>query len=123
MMPNSLKYVVFLALAAAGHAIAPKKLRNPLLLAVSWAFYLLSMPRYLPLMIAVTGATFLTAKWMESHPAKKRTALVCSLLGCFGLLFVYKYLAFAGELLSKLPGVGTIELPAKGPASAGPFLL
>ena len=71
MMPNSLKYVVFLALAAAGHAIAPKKLRNPLLLAVSWAFYLLSMPRYLPLMIAVTGATFLTAKWMESHPAKK----------------------------------------------------
>ena len=112
MMPNSLKYVVFLALAAAGHAIAPKKLRNPLLLAVSWAFYLLSMPRYLPLMIAVTGATFLTAKWMESHPAKKRTALVCSLLGCFGLLFVYKYLAFAGELLSKLPAVGTIELPA-----------
>ena len=54
MMPNSLKYLVFLALAAAGHAIAPKKLRNPMLLAVSWAFYLLSMPKYLPLMIVVT---------------------------------------------------------------------
>lgn len=111
MMPNSLKYIAFLSLAAAGHAIVPKRLKNPLLLAVSWAFYLLSMPKYLPLMIIVTGATFLTAGWMESHPKKKRLALTAALLGCFGLLFVYKYLAFAGELLSKLPGVGTIELP------------
>ena len=111
MMPNSLKYIAFLSLAAAGHAIVPKRLKNPLLLAVSWAFYLLSMPKYLPLMIIVTGATFLTAGWMESHPQKKRLALTAALLGCFGLLFVYKYLAFAGELLSKLPGVGAIELP------------
>ena len=111
MMPNSLKYIAFLSLAAAGHAIVPKRLKNPLLLAVSWAFYLLSMPKYLPLMIIVTGATFMTAGWMESHPKKKRLALTAALVGCFGLLFVYKYLAFAGELLSKLPGVGTIELP------------
>ena len=111
MMPNSLKYIVFLSLAAAGHAIVPKRLKNPLLLAVSWAFYLLSMPKYLPLMIVVTGATFLTAGWMESHPKKKRLALTAALLGCFGLLYLYKYLAFTGQLLSMLPGVGTIELP------------
>ena len=111
MMPNSLKYIVFLLLAAAGHAVAPKKARNGLLLAASWLFYLLSMPKYLPLLIAVTGATYLTARWMERHPEKKRAALTAALLGCFGLLFVYKYLGFAGELLSKLPGVGTIALP------------
>lgn len=111
MMPNSLKYIAFLSLAAAGHAIVPKRLKNPLLLAVSWAFYLLSMPKYLPLMILVTGATFLTARWMESHPKKKRLALTAALVGCFGLLYLYKYLAFTGQLLSMLPGVGTIELP------------
>lgn len=111
MMPNSLKYIVFLALAAAGHAIAPRNRRNLLLLAVSWLFYLLSMPKYLPLLLAVTGGTWLVARWMERHPDKKRAALTAALLACFGLLFLYKYLAFAGSLLSKLPGVGTIQVP------------
>lgn len=112
MMPNSLKYIVFLALAAAGHAVAPKRARNVLLLVVSWLFYLLSMPKYLPLLIVVTGGTYLVARWMEKHPGGKRAALTAALLACFGLLFLYKYLAFAGELLSRLPGVGTIEVPA-----------
>ena len=111
MMPNSLKYIVLLSLSAAGHALLPKKLRNGFLLGASWLFYLLSMPEYLPLLIAVTAATYLTARWMERHPDKKRTAMTAALVGCFGLLFLYKYLAFAGSLLSKLPGVGTIELP------------
>ena len=111
MMPNSLKYIALLLPAAAGHALLPRKLRNGFLLGVSWLFYLLSMPSYLPLMIAVTAATYLTARWMEDHPERKRAALTAALLACFGLLFLYKYLAFAGSLLSKLPGVGTVELP------------
>ena len=111
MMPNSLKYIALLLSAAAGHALMPKRWRNPWLLAVSWLFYGLSMPRYLPLLIAVTGATFLTARWMESHPENKRLMLTGALLACFGLLYLYKYLAFTGELLSKLPGMGTLELP------------
>lgn len=111
MMPNSLKYILLLTLSAAGHALLPRKLRNGFLLGVSWLFYLLSMPQYLPLMIGVTAATYLTARWMEDHPSQKRPALTAALAACFGLLFLYKYLAFAGSLLSKLPGVGTIELP------------
>lgn len=111
MMPNSLKYITLLLSAAAGHALMPKRWRNLWLLAVSWLFYGLSMPRYMPLLIAVTGATFLTARWMEAHPAKKRLMLTGVLLACFGLLYLYKYLAFTGELLSKLPGMGTLELP------------
>ncbi len=111
MMPNSLKYIAFLSAAAVSHALMPRRGRNLLLLAASWLFYLLSMPKYLPLMIIVTGATFLTARWMESHPKKKRLALTAALVGCFGLLYLYKYLAFTGQLLSMLPGVGTIELP------------
>ena len=111
MMPNSLKYIALLLPAAVGHALLPKRLRNGFLLGASWLFYLLSMPEYLPLLIAVTAVTYLTARWMEGHPEKKRAALTAALIGCFGLLFLYKYLAFAGALLSKLPGVGTIELP------------
>ena len=111
MMPNSLKYILFLSAAAAGHALVPKKWRSGLLLAASWLFYLLSMPKYLPLLIAVTAVTFLAAKWMEAHPEKKRLCLTGMLLACFGLLYLYKYLAFTGRLLSKLPGVGIIELP------------
>ena len=111
MMPNSLKYIALLSLTAVCHALMPKRGRNALLLAASWLFYLLSMPKYLPLLMVVTGATFLTAKWMESHPEKKRFALTAALLGCFGLLYLYKYLAFTGQLISMLPGVGNIELP------------
>ncbi len=111
MMPNTLKYIALLTAAAAGHALLPKRLRNGFLLGASWLFYLLSMPKYLPLLIAVTAATYLTARWMEAHPDQKRLCLTTALLACFGLLFLYKYLAFAGSLLSKLPGVGTIELP------------
>ena len=112
MMPNSMKYIAFLSVTAVCHAIMPRRGRNLLLLAASWLFYLMSMPKFLPLMIAVTAATFLAARWMEAHPGNKRLCLTAMLLGCFGLLFFYKYLAFAGELLSKLPGVGTIEIPA-----------
>ena len=82
MMPNSLKYIAFLSLSAAGHALMPKRWRNLWLLAVSWLFYGLSMPRYLPLLIAVTGAAFLTARWMEVHPEKKRLMLTGALLAC-----------------------------------------
>ena len=88
MMPNSLKYIALLSLTAVCHALMPKRGRNVLLLAASWLFYLLSMPKYLPLLMVVTGATFLTAKWMESHPDKKRFALTAALLGCFGLLYL-----------------------------------
>ena len=111
MMPNSMKYILFLAAAAAGHGLCPKKGRNLFLLAASWLFYGLSMPKFLPLLVVVTGMTYLTARWMESHPQKKRAALTAALVGCFGLLYIYKYLAFTGVLLSKLPGLGTIELP------------
>ena len=72
MMPNSLKYIALLSVTAVCHALMPKRGRNALLLAASWLFYLLSMPKYLPLLIVVTGATFLTAKWMENHPDRKR---------------------------------------------------
>ena len=111
MMPNSLKYIVFLSLAALCHALVPKRGRNLLLLAASWLFYGLSMPQYLPLLMAVTAATFGFAHWMERRPRHKRAILTGALLGCFGLLYLYKYLAFTGALLSKLPGMGTIELP------------
>ena len=111
MMPNSLKYIAFLTVTAVLHALVPGRGRNALLLAASWLFYGLSMPEYLPLLMVVTAATFLAARWMEAHPAKKRLCLTGLLLGCFGLLFLYKYLAFTGELLSRLPGLGAMELP------------
>ena len=50
MMPNSLKYIALLSLTAVGHALMPRRGRNVLLLAASWLFYLLSMPKYLPLL-------------------------------------------------------------------------
>ena len=111
MMPNSLKYIALLTVSAMIHALLPKKLRNGFLLGASWLIYLMSMPKYLPLLIAVTAATYLTARWMEGHPAKKQAALTAALVACFGLLFAYKYLAFAGSLLAKLPGLGELKLP------------
>lgn len=111
MMPNSFKYILFLVLAALGHGLCPKKGRNALLLTLSWLFYLLSMPEYLPLLIVVTALTWKTARVMEQTPRIKRAALTIALFACFGLLFVYKYLGFAAELISLIPGAGVIEVP------------
>ena len=68
MMPNSLKYIALLSLTAVCHALMPKRGRNALLLAASWLFYLLSMPKYLPLLMVVTGATFLRPNGWRAIP-------------------------------------------------------
>lgn len=110
MMPNSLKYIVFLGAAALAHAAAPKKWRNALLLAGSWLFYLVSMADCFPLLVIVTAGTFGLGLAMEKWPRRKKAMVAGALIVCFGLLFVYKYLAFAGQVVSRLLGI-TLELP------------
>ena len=112
---NSAPYVLFLAASALVHRLLPCRLRNGFLLLASWIFYGICAARFLPLLVLTTALAYGLGRWMGARPAQKRTALLLGLLVSFGILFLFKYLAFFGTLLSSLlsgAGLAPLALPA-----------
>ncbi len=115
MNPQSLSYISMLAASAITHRLLPALFRNLFLLAVSWVFYFRCMPSHSPYLLAVTVAAYALAIAMEKRPDRKKVILTFGLVAAFGMLFVFKYLQFSGQLLSRLlqfVHLGPIELPA-----------
>lgn len=112
---NSVPYVLFLAAAAGVHRLLKPGWRNGFLLAVSWLFYLICTPRFLPLLLATTLWTYGLGLAMERRPNRKKALLVLGLCINFGILFLLKYLGFFAELvngvLTRL-GIGPVVLPS-----------
>ena len=115
MNPQSLNYITMTAAAALIHRLLPGRMRNLFLLAVSWIFYIQCMPSHSPWLFAVTLAAWGLGLWMEKRPEQKKAILTLGLCSAFGMLFLFKYLSFTGQLLSSLLGrfgFGAITLPA-----------
>ena len=112
---NSVPYVLFLAAAAGVYRLLKPGWRNGFLLAVSWLFYLICTPRFLPLLLATTLWTYGLGLAMERRPNRKKALLVLGLCINFGILFLLKYLGFFAELvngvLARL-GIGPVVLPS-----------
>jgi len=115
MNPQSLNYITMTAGAALVHRLLPGRMRNLFLLAVSWIFYIVCMPSHSPWLFAVTLAAWGLGLWMEKQPGRKKAILTLGLCAAFGMLFLFKYLSFTGQLLSSLLGrlsLDAITLPA-----------
>jgi len=115
MNPQSLNYITMTAAATLIHRLLPGRMRNLFLLAVSWIFYIQCMPSHSPWLFAVTLAAWGLGLWMEKRPEQKKAILTLGLCSAFGMLFLFKYLSFTGQLLSSLLGrfgFGAITLPA-----------
>ena len=115
MNPQSLDYITMTAGAALVHRLLPCKYRNLFLLAVSWIFYIRCMPSHSPYLFAATLAAWGLGLWMEKKPEHKKGILSLGLCAAFGMLFLFKYLNFTGQLLSALLvrlRMQPIELPA-----------
>ncbi len=104
MTLNSLPYAAFLVIAAALHSRLRPWRRNGFLLAVSWLFYVLCAPRFLPLLLASTVLCYGLGLAMEARPGWRKGLLAAGLVLGFGVLFAYKYLGFFGRLASSLLG-------------------
>lgn len=115
MNPQSFDYITTMAAAALLHRLLPGRLRNLFLLGASWLFYLSCMPTHAPWLLAATLGAWGLALAMEKKPAHKKSILTFGLLAAFGMLYVFKYLSFTGQILTALLGrfgLGPITLPA-----------
>lgn len=115
MNPQSLNYITMTAAAALVHRLLPGKMRNIFLLAVSWIFYYACMPSHAPYLLVVTVLAWGFGLWMEKTPERKKAILTLGLCAAFGMLFLFKYLHFTGQVLTGILGrfgLPPIELPA-----------
>lgn len=95
----SLKYILFLAVAAVFAYTLRPKARNVVLLVFNAAFYALFGVKYLPFLTASVLLTYCAGIAIEKELlGKKRFWLVLSITLNIGMLFVFKYLGFFSEL-------------------------
>lgn len=107
-------YFLFFPLAAAGSFLLPRKARDGWLLGCSWFFYLCAGAEYLPFLLGSCIAVYFAARRLEVHRSKV-------LLGCMaalfiGLLFVFKYLAFAFDALKAALALLGLDWSAQVPS-------
>lgn len=108
---NTLQYFLFLPCSVVLYFLTPRKLRNPLLLVLSYFFYMNWEARYALLMLASTAITYICAVLMEKRLwGYKRLWLVINLVVNLAILFFFKYFNFVSALTAQLfssPGMDT----------------
>ncbi|MBP8639849.1 MAG: MBOAT family protein [Oscillospiraceae bacterium] len=96
---TSIKYILFLIVVAVFCYKLKPKLRNPLLLVASLAFYAIFGINNLPFLLASTILTYGAGLIIERELlGKKKLWLVLALVMNLGLLFVFKYFNFFAGL-------------------------
>lgn len=95
--------------------LLPRKLKNFCLFVSSILFYGFGEPVYVLLMLfsitANYAAGLLLHRFREKTEAKKGILIGCVLLN-IGLLGYFKYVGFAAEMVSKIPGLSGISIPS-----------
>ncbi|HKJ91111.1 MAG TPA: hypothetical protein VJ960_08275, partial [Oceanipulchritudo sp.] len=100
MLFNSLQFLLFLVVVAAGFALVRRhlRLRNAFLLLASYAFYSAWDWRFLGLILLSTLVDFSIARRLPTTSERHRSRLVSlSLLVNLGILGTFKYLDFGIE--------------------------
>lgn len=121
MLFNSADFMIFFPIVVLIYFVVPKKTRYIWLLIASYYFYMSWNVKYVVLMIASTGITWLGALLVErqKRAGVRRVLLAGTLLGNLSILFLFKYFAFFWTNLAKVLGLFHIQL-AESPFS---FLL
>lgn len=101
---NSLQYLLFLPVVVLLYYLLPRRLKDPMLLAASYYFYMCWQPVYAALMLFSTAVTWVSGLVMDRYPRKKRLWLALSLLINLAILFVFKYFNFFSHTLASLFG-------------------
>ena len=102
MLFNSVSFLIFFPIAVIVYYLVPQRVRQIWLLLCSYFFYMCWNAGYALLLLASTLVTYaggLVIAGSEST-AKRKTVLVCGITINLGMLFVFKYLGFFGEIFS-----------------------
>ena len=119
MLFNSIAFLLFFPIVCLIYFCIPAsqvKVRNLLLLAASYYFYMNWQPAYALLLLTSTAVTYLAALGIDSfeEQGKKRLCLVSSLVLNLAILFLFKYYNFLAsnvEYALQTSGLA-IDLPA-----------
>lgn len=112
MIFNSVTYLLFLFTAVCLYWFLPTRLRLAMLYTSSLIFYGFWRWEFLPFMLFSTYLDYFIGLLLarQQKPKTRRLLLSLSLIGNLGLLFIFKYLAFATEnawAVAKLLGMTT----------------
>ena len=105
-------YFFFFPITVLGYFLLPQRGRCLWLLLASWVFCLCAGPEALAFLLGAILVTYLGGRWLEG--GRKKAALAALLGLLFGVLFLFKYLAFALDALSRLLAVAGLSF--QGPA-------
>src|SRR5205085_7694330 len=96
MVFNSLQFVWFFVAVYALYRVLPHRAQNWLLLIASYYFYAAWDWRFLGLLIGTTLVDYSVARYLSrtDSPARRKAALVCSLIFNLGVLGFFKYFNF-----------------------------
>ncbi len=103
----SLSYFAFFPLAALGYFLLPQRGRNLWLLGCSWFFYLCAGPAYFPFLAGVCLVSYFGGRRLEE--TRRKGLLVFCLVLFIGMLFLFKYLNFGMETLSRLLALAGLD--------------
>ena len=131
---SGLFLLLFLPAVLGLHFVLPRRAswQNALLLAASWLFYFTWAPRYVPLLLAVTGVHYVAGRWLGSIRASSQDAAAPGSRGAgailagviaadVGLLVAFKYLGFLARAASGLGGLLGLDVAIAAPSWVVPL--
>lgn len=106
MQFNSIQYIAFLAAVTAVYYVLPLRLRQIMLVAASFAFYMAWNKKCILLMAAVILVTYGAAVGIRKYEARKKLFLYVAIGSTLALLFYFKYLNFVLQTICGIAGKG-----------------
>ncbi len=97
MLFNSVPFLLFFAVVTALFFAVPQSVKNKVLLAASYVFYMWWNPKLVTLILFSTLASYFACLIMERYPARRRPTLIVAALVIFSFLFFFKYYNFFAD--------------------------
>lgn len=111
MLFNSFEFLIFFPLVCLIYYVIPNnKWRNLFLLAASYYFYMCWQPTYALLLLSSTLVTYLASLLISRYRSRAKLFLSFSIIINLGILFFYKYYAFAAENITAALNALGVEL-------------
>ncbi|MCU0248364.1 MAG: MBOAT family protein [Bryobacter sp.] len=106
MLFNTVQFFVFFAIVLAlFYSIPSWSLRKLLLLVASWIFYMAWNPKFILLLLTLTVIDYFAGIWIELYcGARRKAALLMSLVANLGFLGFFKYYNFLADNFALLLG-------------------
>ena len=114
MLFNSFQFLVFFPIVVTAFFALPDRARKVFLLIASYYFYMCWRPAYIAVIWFITLLDYFAGIMIEdaTEERSRRFFLGLSIVGNFGLLFVFKYFDFFGGSLSQaLRPLGLFDIP------------